>query len=279
MATDASITRTLAKETGHNIDLCKLALERSRNDVNNAKRLMDKWTQSPVVKKNDPGLVAAYYEKEAPAASVVSLTSNDAFFITTKDCEKLLKDITTELAYCDDFYVEKPTLDRLQEQYGCIINIDFGRIEKTTPFSLLTAYAHRDKIGVVIETTVSNEKAFNNRAFRIFSYELALHIAAFNPHSISANDIAEPMLDLLKKHIEKELMSTCKPMSIWPDIVRGRISKWAENHTLLNQTFIKSDKDSVNSIKQSVEKIIESEITIKQFKRLSLEKNGNLANI
>jgi elongation factor Ts len=275
MAASANITYSLSDETGLSAELCKLALERTKNNVDGAKQLLERWSgRKPSAAKegNTFGVVYAYFEKEFEAAAIVKVQCTDELLATSKEFYSLVGEIAQETVQYSFHYIAETPLSELESKHKCQITVTSERFnkEEKNELSLFTTYTHKDRIGVMVETEVKNKTAFDNKLFKAFSFDLALHIAAFEPLAVRKDDIPVEMRDEIRSKIEKDLMRTGKPLALWPTVTDGKLSKWAEQRSLLNQIFIKSDKDTVAEVMSKLEEKIGSEITIKRFARLTL---------
>lgn len=272
MVASANVTYSLSDETGWGAELCKLALERSKNNVDEAKSLLERWSgqASATAKPKTFGLVCTYFEKEFDAAAVIRVNCTDELFAASKEFYGLVGAIAQETVQYTHHYVTEPQLVELEAKHKCSITVEATRFEKTSPLALLTTYTHRDQLGVIIETEVENEAAFDNKLFKAFSFDLALHVAAFEPLSVFKDGIPEEAKQEVRMKIEKELMRNGKPLALWPTVTDGKLSKWCEQRSLMNQIFIKSDKDTVVEVKNKLEEKLGSEITIKRFARFAL---------
>ena len=115
-----------------------------------------------------------------------------------------------------------------------------------------------------------NEEAFNNKQFRLFSFDCALHVAAFDPVAVRPIEIPATLKFDMERQFEKQLMREGKSIHIWQVAVEGKIKKWAEQRSLLNQIFIKSDKDTVDDVRKKLAEKIGSDVRINKFVRFSL---------
>jgi len=220
---------------------------------------------------NSFGAVRTYFESEFDAAAAVRLTCDDEVFAISPEFSNLLDEMTIEIVRYEEPYCTDPVLTEIEEKQEINFSTDKIRIEKSSPFSLLTTYTHRGKIGVIVETAVKNIEAFNSNAFKVFSFDCALHIAAFNPLGVDKSDMPNELQASIQTLIEKELMQTTKPMNLWPEIIKGKVNKWAEERALLHQIFIKSDKETVQDVCKTIGNKIGSPIEIIKFARLALE--------
>ena len=111
------------------------------------------------------------------------------------------------------------------------------------------------KIGVLVSLEGNKDEDFGKK--------LAMHIAATSPLAMSENDLDTDLVDREKKIISEQLLSEGKPADIAEKILSGKLKKFYEENTLLNQKFV-MDPDS--SISQVLEKNNQVLINFVRFK-------------
>ncbi|MDA9703049.1 translation elongation factor Ts [Paracoccaceae bacterium] len=127
-------------------------------------------------------------------------------------------------------------------------NISLRRINSIKG-SNIYSYLHNSvskdcgKIGVLVSLEGNKDNDFGKK--------LAMHIAATSPLAMSENDLDSDLVEREKKIISEQLISEGKPADIAEKILSGKLKKFYEENTLLNQRFV-MDPDS--SIRQVLEK-------------------------
>ena len=111
------------------------------------------------------------------------------------------------------------------------------------------------KIGVLVSLEGNKDDDFGKK--------LAMHIAATSPLAMSENDLDSDLVDREKKIISEQLVSEGKPADIAEKILSGKLKKFFEENTLLNQKFV-MDPDS--SIRHVLEKNNQVLINFVRFK-------------
>ena len=111
------------------------------------------------------------------------------------------------------------------------------------------------KIGVLVSLEGNKDDDFGKK--------LAMHIAATSPLAMSENDLDSDLVDREKKIISEQLISEGKPADIAEKILSGKLKKFFEENTLLNQKFV-MDPDS--SIRHVLEKNNQVLINFVRFK-------------
>ena len=78
--------------------------------------------------------------------------------------------------------------------------------------------------------------------------KLAMHIAASNPLAIDKDGIDQKIIDKEIEIIQAEIINSGKPKEIAEKISKGKISKFLNDNSLLNQIWIMDNKKTVKEI-------------------------------
>ncbi len=117
------------------------------------------------------------------------------------------------------------------------------------------------KLGVV----VSIESTKFNQQIKDFGHKLAMHIAASSPLAIEVSQLDKKMLEKENEIIGEELKNSGKSDNIIEKISRGKLEKFKQENTLINQIWIMDPKKKVKDVIAELGK--ENSITIKDFVR------------
>ena len=138
--------------------------------------------------------------------------------------------------------------------------------EKLVNFSYIHSALKKNigKLGVLlsIETTKQKDDILE------LGKQLSMHIAASSPLGVDKSDIDEKTLAKEKEIITEELKNTGKDPKILDKIAIGKINKFINDNTLLNQEWIMEPKKKVKDIIKEAEG--KDKINIKNFVRFKL---------
>ena len=95
--------------------------------------------------------------------------------------------------------------------------------------------------------------------------KVAMHIAASNPLAIEKNGIKKEIIDKELEIIKAEITNSGKPSNVAEKISQGKIAKFINDNTLLNQIWIMDPKKKVSDILK--ENKTEKEIKVLNFVR------------
>ena len=117
------------------------------------------------------------------------------------------------------------------------------------------------KLGVIV---CIESKKFNEQ-IKDFGHKLAMHIAASSPLVIEVSQLDKKMLKNENEIISEELRNSGKDNNIVEKILKGKLEKFKQENTLINQIWIKDPKKKVKDVIAELGK--ENSVTIKDFVR------------
>ena len=96
--------------------------------------------------------------------------------------------------------------------------------------------------------------------------DVAMQIAAMSPVAIDKGDVDSATIERELEIAKEQIRAEGKPEEMVEKIAAGKLNKFYQESTLLNQSFIKEDKKSVGQYLDSVEK----GLTVSVFKRVQI---------
>lgn len=139
-----------------------------------------------------------------------------------------------------------------------------------------------EKIEVSAYATVTGESAFaynhpGNQVATIVAFSkvvdaevgknIAMQIAAMMPVAIDKSDVSQETLDRELEIARETTRAEGKPEDMVEKIAQGKVNKFYKESTLVNQEYIKDNKQSVGQYLQSVDK----DLKVVAFKRLAIK--------
>ena len=137
---------------------------------------------------------------------------------------------------------------------------------------IIAGYIHNSvndnlgKIGVLVSLESNADKS----ALKKLGKELAMHIAATSPSSISVNDLSSDIVERERSVLIDQAMSSGKPEDIAKKMVEGRLKKFYSEVVLLEQTFVMDGETRVVDAITKLSKELGADIKIKDFIRFNL---------
>jgi len=99
---DIKKLKQLREETGISFSLCKKALEESKNDVETAKKLMNKWgiakAKNKSARSTAAGAIFSYVHHNKKVASLIELACETDFVSGNKEFQSLGQELAMQVA-------------------------------------------------------------------------------------------------------------------------------------------------------------------------------------
>ncbi len=271
MAITAAQVKDLRERTGAGMMECKRALVETDGDIETAIENMRKSGAAKADKKAGriaaEGLLRVETSDDGKKAAIVEVNCETDF--VTKGDEfpsfvAAVAKVTLEAQPADlDALLNTPMADgtpvgesckNLIAKIGENMNVRrFQLVENAD--GIVANYLHGSRIGVVVSLNGGDEA---------LARDVAMHIAATNPQSISADDIDAELIEKEKEIFTAQAKESGKPDEIIEKMITGRIAKFLKEVTLLGQPFVK-DPD------QTVEKLLKaSDASVVSFTRFEV---------
>ena len=150
---------------------------------------------------------------------------------------------------------------------------------RSTKEGIILPYIHPgSKLGVLIEINCETDFVAKTDDFQNLTKDIAMHIAASAPMSISREEIPSDTLEREKEIYTDQAKQSGKPENVIEKMIDGRLNKFYQENVLLEQTFVKDpDKTVQDLITDTVAKLGEN-IIISRFSRFQLGEKTNNSN-
>lgn len=272
----ASDVNKLRQQTGLGMMDCKSALVESGGDFEKAIEILRKKGQKVAAKRSDKdtkeGFVLAKTSSDGKRGIILALNCETDFVAKTEPFIKLVQKIADTALLNNPGSIDElkglsfngngMTIgERIVEEIGKTgekIDVSaFHSIEAAR----VVAYNHPgNKIATIVGVNKDGEKIPD------VAKDVAMQVAAMSPVALDKNDVPK---EVIEKEIEigkEQARTEGKPEAILEKIALGKLNKFYQEATLLNQEFIKDNKKTVAQYMKDTDK----ELTVTAFKRVSL---------
>jgi len=271
----ASDVNALRKKTGAGMMDCKNALTEAEGNQDKAIEILRKKGQKVAAKRADrdaaEGVIIAKISADGTFGAVVRISSETDFVAKNQDfidfvtavADKAveLKATTAEDLKAADMNgrtVEENILDQLGKIGEKIELVDYKSISAPAVF----AYIHP---GNRLATIMGLNKA-DVADIATIGKEVNMQIAAMAPIALDKDGIDDATI---KQEIEigmDQARQEGKPEAMLEKIAMGKLNKFYKENTLLNQAFVRNNKQSVSQYLKEADK----DLTVTEFYRLAL---------
>ena len=147
------------------------------------------------------------------------------------------------------------------------------RAGRATNQGYIATYIHPGaKLGVMVEVDCETDFVSRNEKFQEFARNLAMHIAATNPLSISEEDIDPAIVEKERDIYRCQALNEGKKPEFVDKIVDGRLKKFYAESCLLNQVYIRDEtkKITIKDMLQNLIAVIGENIIVSRFSRFQV---------
>ena len=254
--------KKLRELTGVGFKDCKIALDENNGDIEKSIEFLRKKGIAKASKKMSrtatEGL--ALVEEVKGEVSIIEINSETDFVAKNKDFVNFCKELSTlnfknkgDLKKLNDSKMSdgvsvKDSLVNLISKIGEKISIRRAKFFNNSS-GLNFFYVHsaiEKNIGKII-SIIKLENAEKTN-IQDLGTKLAMHIAASNPLAIDKDGINREIVDKELDIIKAEIINSGKPKELAEKISKGKISKFINENSLLNQMWIMDPKKTVKDI-------------------------------
>jgi elongation factor Ts len=284
-----NITATLVKDlrtaTGAGMMDCKTALTETGGDLDAAIDWLRKKGLSAAAKKSSrvasEGLVGV--SAIGTVGTLVEVNSETDFVARNEEFQKFVSTLATlaggadgidALAAMDYPDTGRNVADELTDKIATIgENMSLRRMERlSVSKGAVISYVHNavaeglGRIGVL----VALESSASADTLNALGKQLAMHVAAAAPASLSAEDLDQDMVAKERQILIDQAVQSGKPTDIAEKMVEGRMKKFMKEVVLLEQLFVIDGETPINQVVTNAGKEAGAEITLKSFARFNL---------
>lgn len=163
--------------------------------------------------------------------------------------------------------------EHMQEAIGDLAsrireNIGFKRCAvvavDTTAGEHVADYVHGEgSIGVLVKLRTGGTV---DEEVRRTAHDLALHVAAFAPRFLSPDDVDGSYRDEQEQIFRTQAEALGKPEKVTEGIVRGKLGKHLSEICLLEQGFVKDEKQKVKQVLAGLGKRLGEKVSVAEFR-------------
>jgi len=260
MTVTAADVKKLRERTGLPLMDCKRALGEADGDQDKAVELLRKRGQQVLEKRADRetafGRFGLYTGSDKERGAMVELMCESAPVTQNEEFIQLANDLACQLATGPGAETADELLDQaspskegmtLREQKEDLFNrirevFNVGRFHRVEGAS--GGYSHNAGTvsGVLLAIEGGNDDA---------AKDISMHIAAMRPAALAKEDISEDEVAKEREILKEAALAEGKPENIVEKMVEGRLRNFYAEPALVEQPFVKDDKQTVGNFADS----------------------------
>jgi len=263
----AAITAAMVGELRGKTDApmmeCKKALTEAEGNMERAEEILRVKLGGKASKAASritaEGVITAYVSGNVGALVEINcetdfVTKNDEFLALANACAKLVAEHNpADVAALSALSLGDTTVEGTRTTLIGRIgeNMSIRRFVRFESAAKLATYLHGTRIGVIVDFASANDQ---------IGKDVAMHIAAMKPVSLSIEQVPAELIEKERSVATLKAAESGKPADIAAKMIEGSVQKFLKEVSLLNQPFVKNDK-------QTVEQMLKAESSsVKAFK-------------
>jgi elongation factor Ts len=243
----AKDVQALRQTTGAGMMDAKKALQEADGDTERAKKLLREWglgkADDRADRENAQGAIAIATNDHA--VGLVELKCETDFVAKSPNFVALTQALADSVAAAGEPAVgnHKDTVDDLKVTLK--ENIEVGRVVQVTvdDGEAVGTYLHRQDgrgvNGVVVVLRGGSEE---------LAHDIAVHIAFAKPQYLAREDVPADVVEDERQTLLGITKAEGKPEAAWPKIVEGRLNGWYKERVLLEQPFVRDEKQTIAQV-------------------------------
>ncbi len=145
------------------------------------------------------------------------------------------------------------------------------RADRATSEGVVECYIHAGgKLGVMVEVGCETDFVAKTDDFRAFAKDIAMHVAAVNPVSVTREDVPAELVDREKDIYVNQAKESGKPDNIIEKIVTGKVEKYLSEICLMDQKYVKNPDLTIQDLLNELIAKMGENISIKRFARFQI---------
>jgi elongation factor Ts len=297
------LVKKLRERTGAGIMDCKRALVAANGDIGQAEIILRKQGIAAASRKESrstkQGLIGSFISPNRKLGVLVEVNCESDFVARTEDFQALTADVAAHVAET------KPKVVRLEEvteaeranfrEHQALYEQRFAKDQNTTVGELVKTkiaklgenitvsrfvvfevngkgvvgtYVHTGgQIGVLLEVNTTSDEVTQKPEFSILVRDIAMQVAAAAPQYVSKEDVPKDILEKERDIQRERARGEGKPEKMLDKITDGRMSKFYEEVSLLEQPFIRENTISVGDLIRTASAKLDDNISVARFVR------------
>jgi elongation factor Ts len=136
---------------------------------------------------------------------------------------------------------------------------------------VIASYVHfNGKVGVLIEVNCETDFVARTADFQGLAKDLALHVASADPVAVSVEEVPADVVERERAIYQAQAADSGKPEAVWSKMVEGKLKKFYQERVLLEQPFVKDDKQTVGQLVRAVSGKVGENVVVRRFARFQL---------
>jgi elongation factor Ts len=244
VAITAKDVQALRQATGVGILDAKKALEANDGNMEEATKWLRVQGKASAAKRAGrvAGEGAVAVVRNGNVAAMVEMRCETDFVAKSEEFVSLVDEIAARVC-ADGTDAVSEFADQIEKLLTTLKeNISIGQVYRleASEGEVVDTYMHQQAgraiIGVIIVVKGASEEV---------AHEIAVHAAFSKPLYLNRDDVPESEIDAERKTVEEISRNEGKPEAALPKIIEGRMNGWFKDRVLVEQSYVKDEKQTI----------------------------------
>src|SRR5512145_503544 len=178
------------------------------------------------------------------------------------DCKKALEESGGDMAKAEEL---------LRVKYAARAE---KRADRAAGQGVIEIYLHfNGRVATMIELNSETDFVANTAEFRQLAKDIALHVASARPIAVRIEDVPADVVERERRVYRAQVAEEKKPDAVKEKIVEGKLKKFYQENVLLEQPFVKDDKQTVGDLVKAMSGKTGEKVEVRRFARFELGGN------
>ena len=178
------------------------------------------------------------------------------------DCKKALEEAGGDMAKAEEL---------LRVKYASRAE---KRAARAAGQGVIEIYLHfNGRVATMVELNSETDFVANTAEFRQLAKDIALHVASARPLAVRAEDLPADVVERERRVYRAQVAEEKKPDAVKEKIVEGKLKKFFQENVLLEQPFVKDDKQTVGDLVKALSGKTGEKVEVRRFARFELGGN------
>lgn len=281
MTVSPSQVKELRAATGAGMMDCKRALQEVGGDLEAARDFLRKKGVSVARKKSsretNEGGISIITAGDGKTGAMVQLACETDFVALNDQFGALLQHLAAQTLTGGAENLTEQSLEAGQGTVNDLIIESIGKMGENLQLvnasriavegeGALGRYVHSNmKIGVLV--ALGSAKAVPASDLEPLANDLAMHIAASQVSAIHEDEIDPAVIEKEKEIYIGQAQQSGKPENIIEKIVQGRLDKFLNEVTLMNQPLVMEPEVTIHQLLEAKGKELDTKLTVQRFEK------------
>lgn len=244
MSFTALDVKALREATGAGMMDCKRALEAADGDIPSAQQWLREKGLSKAAERSarESTQGAIGFHRDGDVAALVQLTCETDFVAASERFKEVVKDLAVVVATKGEAALDERAKELEDLKITLKEKIEVGRVVRfdAADGHVLDSYVHvqggRGVNGVLVELDGGTAE---------LAHEVAVHVGFARPKYLRREDVPADDVERERATLETITRNEGKPEQAIPKIVEGRLNGFYKEMCLLEQPYVKDDKQTI----------------------------------